>query len=320
MKHLFLQNIRVIEENIEQTPVQEKEETDIFDDSFYDNIPADNIVSNIDDFTKYNISLDQAVTHKEARTDTEERKPFIISKTKSNKNSVDWQDTIYKSTSKMKITDRDVQRIGFIIANKKPKEIKLKERRKHKYRGIANDSFLIYKKKPFNFKKIGYLQLRESTNTKDLYVEVIANKGYKWLVYLLVFMMTIGLYFSLKDWEGWHFDISKLKLYKISEMTEYKENDLSVTFNAAPVCRDGKVNIGISSEYIEDINYTIELYDENESLIYESNRINSGDTINEIELTQIPATGSHSCILKCHSYKNNRYMGSIESNLTLDIQ
>lgn len=327
MKCLFLENVKVMEQSKNVKPASEInistediESDEPFGDSFYDSVPTNNIVTNIDNFTKYNISLDYIVTHKQARTDTEERKPFIVSKIGDNKSNIDSRDTIYKSSSKMKIVDKDTQRIGFVKANKKFKKVKLKERRKHKYRGIANDSFLICKKKPYNCKKIGYLQLRESTRTKDLYVEVVTNKGYTWLVYLLLLFMTIGMLMFAKDWDGWHFDINKLNLYKISEMTEYKENDLSVIFNAAPIYKDGKVNINISSEYIEDINYTIELYDENKKLLYESNRINSGDTIEEIELLEVPEVGEHTCILKCHSYKKDRYMGSIESDLTLSIK
>ncbi|MCM1220902.1 MAG: hypothetical protein NC548_41095 [Lachnospiraceae bacterium] len=293
------------------------ESNDNFDENFYDTNTEK--VSLSGGLEAFNISTDHIVTYKEARTSTEEKRPFIVSKG-DNRNLVNDRDTIYKTLPKMRINSRDNQRLGFVIADKKQKTKKIKEKRTHKYRGIANESFLIYKKKPFNYKKIGYLYINDSPGAVDLYVEVVTNKGYKWLLYMLALIFCLGLFIFLKDWDGWHINLEKFTLYKTEESIKYNENDLSISFNAAPVCTDGKVNINLSSEPLEDMNYTAKIYDENENIIYISNKINAGDKIDEIELSQIPEVGTHTCRILCDSYKGERYMGSVESTLTLNVK
>ena len=68
-------------------------------------------------------------------------------------------DNIYHTSPKMKISDKSVQRLGFVIADKQLKQFKLKDKKKKHYKGVVDGEYLILKKKPFNTRKIGYIKL-----------------------------------------------------------------------------------------------------------------------------------------------------------------
>jgi len=308
-----------------QTDIEENgESNDItgFNFSDYDNSKK-KIFKNTDGFKPYSFDYEYLVTHKQARTMIEEKRPFIVSKLGTKRNVVEDTDNIYHTVPKMKIEDKSIQRLGFVLADEKVTKFRLKDKKKKRYKGVINDEYLILKKKPFNTKKIGYIKLQESTRQKDLYVEVITNRGYKWLAALLLILGLTGLYINTKDWEGWHINLDKLRIYKTEEITEYKESELVISLNGTPVLKNGFININLSSEYTENITYVALLYDENNNLIYESDEINAGEGISKIEETElkgIMTTGEHECILICESYRNNNYIGSVESDLVLNVK
>lgn len=342
MKYLFLRSVKVQEhiEEKEEHSVQERNticeidlEEDIageysgtgFDDDIYEqNTDSNNkgqsvIISNIDDFRKYSISFDNMVTHKEARTSIEEKRPFIVAKRGKKKSFAEDIDTIYKTLPKMKIADKNVQRIGFIVAEEKARSFKLKK--KNKYAGVINEEFLISRRKGFNQKKVGYLQLMESTASKDLYVEVTTNRGYKWLAILIIIISLLGAFIALKDWDGWHLAKKGLTLYKTEEIIEYKESALNISLNATPVLKDGNVNINLSSEQAEGITFIARLYlVDTEELIYESKEMQAGEGVAKIEISTELEVGEHKCNLVCESYKNGNYLGTVESSLLLKVK
>ena len=344
MKYLFLRSVKVQEhiEEKEEHSVQERNniceidlEEDIageysgmgFDDDIYEQDTDSNnkgqsvIIRNIDDFRKYSISFDNMVTHKEARTSIEEKRTFIVAKRGKKKSFAEDIDTIYKTLPKMKIADKNVQRIGFITADKKAQQTKLSDRKKKKYRGIANEEFLISRRKGFNQKKVGYLQLMESTASKDLYVEVTTNRGYKWLAALIIIIGLIGAFIGLKDWDGWHLAKKGLTLYKTEEIIEYKESALNISLNATPVLKDGNVNINLSSEQAEGITFIARLYlVDTEELVYESKEIQAGEGISKIQLLKSMSIGENRCRLECESYRNGNYLGVVESELIIDVK
>lgn len=278
-------------------------------------------IRNIDGFRKYNLSTDCVITHKEARTSIEEKRPFVVAKRGKKSGIAEDIDTIYKTLPKMRIADKNVQRIGFIVAGQKASQLNLKEKKKDKYRGVINDEFLITKKKSFNYKKIGYLPLEESTASKDLYVEVTANRGYKWLAILIIIIGLISVFIGLKDWDGWHFAKKGLTLYKTAEVIEYTESELNITHNATPTLKDGSVNLNLSSEQTEGITFVTRLYLVNtEELIYESEEMQAGEGVAKIELSTELETGEHECRLVCESYKNGNYLGTVESSLLITVK
>lgn len=356
MKHVFLKSVQVKEQikprksKVKPSKSKVKASTDeqkqvdispdeVFEDDYYNNKPEDSfediyyeyvpennekakssIIYNIETFRNYTISGDCIIKYKDAKDDKEHKKPFIVAKVGNTRNVIDGRDIIFKSLKKMTVEDREVQRIGYLLADKKPKNFIIKETNADKYRGTANNNLLINRNRPSGYRKIGYLKLKEYTRTKDLYVEVLARRSNRWLGYLTALIIAIGL-FSQIDLSNLPIDNTYLaKLIELIDEHRYIENDLDVTYNIAPVCKYGSVNIGIYSDYTDDGSFIIELVDKDGTLLYRSEKINTGESLPEIQLTQVPARGQQECILKCHSYKHNRYTGSVEHKITISVE
>lgn len=278
------------------------------------------IISNIDGFRKYNINSDCIVSHKEARTSIEETRPFIVAKRGKKLGIAEEIDTIYRSLPKMKITNKSCQRIGFVQADERAKTFELKNRTKDKFRGILNDEFMIAKKKGFNQKKIGYIPLKESTATKDLYVEVTTDRGYKWLAVILIILCILVGVISFGGLSDWNFDTRGLTLYKTAETVDYKASEIAISLNATPVLRDGMININLTSEKQEGIDFIAYLYDENDTLLYESDRLHAGDSISKIQIYNDISLGRHNCKIICESYRADNYLGTIKSDIVLEVE
>ena len=321
MNKLYLGSVKIEEKtdnSINETEIKESlEETEV---AFINDYDLDNskVITNIDEFNNYSIPCDYMVSYKEARTAIEEKRPFIVAKRGNKRNSVEDIDTIYKSLPKMKIADKSVERIGFVQVYKNPKQVKVKN--KKKYRGIANEEFLITKKKAFNQKKIGYLPLNESTTEKDLYVEITTNRGYRWILTVFIVLGLLGLFVSAKDWDGWKYNKEKFTLYKVQETVQYKESALNIGFNATPLFENNSLDILLTSEYAEGISYKAMLYDENNNLIYESKEIQAGQGLEVIYLDDKYTSLSDICILKCETYRNGKYIGTVESDIMPKIK
>lgn len=314
------------ESNSVQQEIEDIKESTGFDASDYEGYKnehsstVEKIIKNTDGFKPYNFDYKFKVSAKQARTSIEEKRPFIVSKLGTKRGIVEDIDNIYHTSPKMKITDKSVQRIGFVIADKQMKQFTLKDKKKGKYKGVIDDGYLILKKKPFNTRKIGYIKLQESTQQKDLYVEVVQNRGYKWLAALLIILGLAGLFIYTRDYTDWHFNMDGLTVYKTQEVIEYQESELVISLNGTPVLKDGKVNFNLSSEPADGITYIARLYDENNNLIYESEEINAGSGLSRIELQGELAVGEHECTLICESYRNGNYLGTVESDLVLNVK
>lgn len=319
MKYLYLGSAKIIETEVipEEQPVEVVENPVEYESAFFDDYgPAKNpVITNIDDFNNYSLNYKSTVTCKEARTSIEEKRPFIVAKRSDKKELVEGIDNIYKSLPKMKIADKSVERVGFVQVYKNPKQVKVKN--KKKYRGIANEEFLITKKKAFNQKKIGYLPLNESTYNKDLYVEITTSRGYRWLATLLIILGLLGLFVATKDWDGWKFNKERLTLYKTQETVEYKESFLNIGFNATPVLKDNNLDILLTSDFAEGLSYKAMIYDSNNDLIYESDEIQAGDGLESIYIDSEDTDISNICILTCETYRNGKYIGAVESEIQI---
>lgn len=280
-------------------------------------------VKNIDDFNKYTIDTDYVVEHKVARTSVEEKRPFIVYKSGDKASKLEEVDTIYKTDIKMPISDKRVQRIGYVIADEMKKTTRLgknAKKNKGRYAGVINERTLIYRKKKFNHKKIGYMKIMECTDNKDLFVEVITNRGYKWVAALFMIVCLLLLIINNKNFDNWHFNLDNLRLFKSQEATEIEQSKLAISLNVSPVVENGSCNIYLSSIENDDITYIAKLYNEDNVLIWESEEISAGQGVDTIQLQEDMQVGSHKCILKCNTYSNNKYVGTVQSEVTLEVR
>lgn len=279
------------------------------------------VISNIDEFREYTFDYSHRVSLKQARTMTEDKRTFVVSKNGSKK-EVEDIDTIYHTDLKMKIEDKSIQRLGFLIVDKKAKTVKLRSRNKRKFRGVIDGEYPIYKKKPFNSKKVGYIKLAESTAFKDLYVEVVEKRGYKWLLALLIVLGLIGLFLKFGNFEDWQINWEKLTAFKTEEVIEQKESQINISFNPAPSysVADGKINMQLESEAVENVTYRVKLYvTDTKELLFKSEKIKAGDGISEIYVDKDFDSGSCDCYIECDTYKNGIYMGTMTSSLVINI-
>ena len=363
MKALFLRNVKVEQHEEEVDNIQYKEDSEGnqtidpfagwyddyesesvqnevaqieadtgFDISDYDEYKNEHsskiskIIKNTDGFKPYHFDTSYIISHKKARIMIEEKRPFIVSKAGNKKSVVEEIDTMYHTKPKIVKANKLYKRLGYVMTDEKATTIKLGKstRKKNKYKGVINDDYLIYKKKPRNAKKIGYLKLEESTPTKDLYVEVLTKRGYKWLIILMIVIILILLLLSKLDYSNLHLDLDRFRVYKTQEIMQYQDNILQVTLNATPTLNSetGEVNLKLSSQPAEDITYTVKIYVNKNQIIFESNELQAGSGLSTIKLADGVSLGAgeHECIIKCDTYKVGDYMGTVESTFVLKVK
>lgn len=277
--------------------------------------------NSIKDYDRYNFDIENVISQKEARTMIEEKRPFIVSKVGKRK-VLESKDIVYHTTPKMKINtmgNKGIVRLGYIIADQQPKKIKVK-RDLRKYKGIIENEFMILKKRPLNTKKIGYLKLDESTDSEDIYVEVVTSRGVKWVLALcgiIVVLCLVG--FTMKN-NDWHLNMNGLTIYKTEERIDYTESELKISLNATPVLKDGKANLKLTSEKADGISYIPTIYDEKDRILWEGEELQAGDGVDFITPDVELGVGEYDCTLKCESYRNGSFLGVVESGFVLKVR
>ena len=275
--------------------------------------------NSIKDYDRYNFDIENVISQKEARTMIEEKRPFIVSKVGERK-VLESKDIVYHTTPKMKINgNKGIVRLGYIIADQQPKKIKVK-RDLRKYKGIIENEFMILKKRPINTKKIGYLKLDESTDSEDIYVEVVTSRGVKWVLALcgiIVVLCLVG--FTMKN-NDWHLNMNGLTIYKTEERIDYTESELKISLNATPVLKDGKANLKLTSEKADGISYIPTIYDEKDRILWEGEELQAGDGVDFITPDVELGVGEYDCTLKCESYRNGSFLGVVESGFVLKVR
>lgn len=275
--------------------------------------------NSIKDYDRYNFDIENVISQKEARTMIEEKRPFIVSKVGERK-VLESKDIVYHTTPKMKINgNKGIVRLGYIIADQQPKKIKVK-RDLRKYKGIIENEFMILKKRPINTKKIGYLKLDESTDSEDIYVEVVTSRGVKWVLALcgiIVVLCLVG--FTMKN-NDWHLNMNGLTIYKTEERIDYTESELKISLNATPVLKDGKANLKLTSEKADGISYIPTIYDEKDRILWEGEELQAGDGVDFITPDVELGVGEYDCTLKCESYRNGSFLGVVESDFVLKVR
>lgn len=277
--------------------------------------------NSIKDYDRYNFDIENVISQKEARTMIEEKRPFIVSKVGERK-VLEYKDIVYHTTPKMKINtmgNKGIVRLGYILADQQPKKIKVKRDLK-KYKGIVENEFMILKKRPINTKKIGYLKLDESTDSEDIYVEVVTSRGIKWMLALCGILGVLCLVgFTMKN-NDWHMNINGLTIYKTEERIDYTESELKISLNATPVLKDGKVNLKLTSEKVDGISYIPTIYDEKNRILWEGEELQAGDGVDFITPEVELGVGEYDCTLKCESYRNGSFLGIVESDFVLKVR
>ncbi len=277
--------------------------------------------NSIKDYDRYNFDIENVISQKEARTMIEEKRPFIVSKVGERK-VLESKDIVYHTTPKMKINtmgNKGIVRLGYILADQQPKKIKVKRDLK-KYKGIVENEFMILKKRPINTKKIGYLKLDESTDSEDIYVEVVTSRGVKWMLALCGILGVLCLVgFTMKN-NDWHLNLNGLTIYKTEERIDYTESELKISLNATPVLKDGKVNLKLTSEKVDGISYIPTIYDEKDRILWEGEELQAGDGVDFITPEVELGVGEYDCTLKCESYRNGSFLGIVESDFVLKVR
>ena len=275
--------------------------------------------NSIKDYDRYNFDIENVISQKEARTMIEEKRPFIVSKVGERK-VLESKDIVYHTTPKINtMGNRGIVRLGYIIADQQPKKIKVK-RDLRKYKGIIENEFMILKKRPINTKKIGYLKLDESTDSEDIYVEVVTSRGVKWVLALcgiIVVLCLVG--FTMKN-NDWHLNMNGLTIYKTEERIDYTESELKISLNATPVLKDGKANLKLTSEKADGISYVPTIYDEKNRILWEGEELQAGDGVDFITPDVELGVGEYDCTLKCESYRNGSFLGVVESGFVLKVR
>lgn len=322
MKTLFLTSLKYEKKKNEESKPVEIVDFSVedgligYNESFYQK-------ESTDDFNRYNLknySLDvrNMVTLKEARVAIEEKNPFLVLKRGNSKNKAEDIDSIFKPLLKMPINGRNQpKRVGFVYADNNIKKHKLSKIHK-KCCGLINDEIPIYKSKKFNSIKVGYLELESSNDFVKEYVEVVTKRGSLWFWNTLLLILIILFIVFNKDWTGWKFDREKLKLFKTYEVSEVIETGMSIDFNGTANLEDNRVNIGLSSSFTEGITFEIKLFDMNNNIIYESDSLNAGDSLEYIYLDKDIPVGEFHYKLECETFKNGHYLGVIVSDLTIE--
>ena len=343
----------------------------MFDDTLYEKTMQQHMskisveYKNTDQYIQYEIDKEVWVSAKEARTSIEDNIKFIVNKNneKSKKAlSITDADTIYKPMRKMRRSGvsneqyESIERIGFIEVTKKPyKAYRLNEKKQSTIIGILEDNIEIMKYKKLNRRKIGYLPIKLcdmqpfiiiDSETKQLelekqqsrkaeqYVEIVENRGYKWLFILFMLIILTTAFVTTRDVTGWNFNLSNLTIYKTEEQTEYKENNIQFSLNVTPtLTNQGELNIGLHStiptnkEENDSINYsfnyTAKLYEATSNkLLWTQDNIRIGETIEVISIDdfkEFMEKEDVACILKCETYRDGKYLGELESDLTIHI-
>lgn len=241
-----------------------------YDDSLYNDNESSEY-KNTDLYIKYNIESEMLVTAKEARTTTDKKTKFIVSKDeaylednkkhfKKSKSIITEADNIYKLSSKMRKSgfaqqylSKPIERIGFIEVSDNATDIMSskqleKKTKQNKILGMLEDNKPILKTKPFNTRKIGYLPVELSEMQhhmcKDNYlnadiktqqfVEVVEKRDKKWIAAILLIMFIIIAVLKTVDTEGWKFNLSNLTIFKTEEQTNTEEDNLQLSFNVSP--------------------------------------------------------------------------------------
>ena len=309
----------VVAEQPERSEHQ-NDEIDLYSDEAYrneDSVIQTEDIKELDDFGLYDFDIDYLVTIKAARLAKNSQSPFAALYEPKERKTYKESEMVYKTEKRMTYNEyKQNIRFGFIRASDTFKYAKMKPDKVKELLGLAHGEFPIRRKKGFNQKKVGYIKLNIPNETADYYVEVVKSRGIlRWLWWILIILALLLLLRScnMSDW-NWN----ALNPYRTETTDVQDASQLSIQHRAEVNNDGGRLNLGLTSESVDGISFVIKVYAGSESqgdLIYESGRMNAGDTLATIDIQgQIDVA----CTLVCEVYKDSgQYIGSLESCFTI---
>lgn len=276
-------------------------------------------------------------------------------KNKNNQSIITEADSVYKVSHKMRISgiahqssNKPIERIGFIEVTPQHSQFTspaqlTKLTQQNKIIGMLEDNKPILKNKPFNTRKIGYLpvnisdtqhhmcqvQPNSQSNNTQQFVEVVEQRDIKWFVTIILLFILLAALLKTQDPADWKFNLSNLTLFKTAEQTTTAESSLQLSLNVSPTLKEENkeqnqysLNINLSSPATEDkLTYIAVLTDTtSNTTIWTQDNILAGETIEQITISLTEdqtANQTIPCQLKVTIYKDGRYIGEMESSLTI---
>jgi len=263
---------------------------EMFDDEAYVDSSIHNNTSNpkiSDQLEKYEFNSDNLVTYKAARLSGKVKSPYAIVKTIDKRSKIAEIDTIYRTDHKMKYNEyKHNVRIGFIKASEKLKYEKLEPEdiSKGKFVGIVGDRHLIYKKKPFNHKHVGYIKIEENTVAEDYFVEVVKpHNPFAWIPYIMIPLAILIILFTF-NWESLHSVFNTDDLKNIGKnVADTLTVDFTVLHEGTVVADSGIIYPNIVTTEVKGAKYKALIYI-GDTKVYESEPIETGKSIDSIHI------------------------------------
>lgn len=306
-------------EQSEQPEQQNNEEAWFSDEEYRDenSVIQDEDIRELNDFGLYEFDVDYLIPIKAARLAKDSQSPFAALYEPKARKKYKESEMVYKTEKSMPYNEyKQNIRFGFIRTSDTFKYAKMKPEKVKELLGLAHDEFPIRRKKGFNQKKVGYIKLNIPNDMANYYVEVVkSGRILRWLWWILIILALLLLLRScgLSDW-----DWNRLNPYRIETTDVQDVSQLSIQ-HRAEVKNDGdRLNLGLTSESVAGISFVVKVYagsNDQGDLIYESKRMNAGDTLATID---IQGRVVSACTIVCEVYKDSgQYIGSIESYFTI---
>lgn len=297
----------------ETTPSEATPNFDVgmYDEDYRDHSHTNVQVKNTDSLTdRYNFDSNYMVTLKAAKLSGKVKAPYIVMKTMDKSSEVKEIDTIYKTDAKLKYNEYKQNVIlGFILGDDAFRTIQFNPKHMDKYVGTVNEDFPIFKKKPFNSKRVGYIKLSENNPNEDYYLAVVKKrKPFAFVPYIVAALVTL-IILTQTNWgmigEGLKKDIEHLKNIGSTVTEVMTVHDWSVYHESkAVVGSDGTVVLNIKTSEFLNTHYKVFMYID-DAEIYASEELESGASLDSINVPILNnlESGEYTCKLVCKLYE-----------------
>lgn len=303
--------------------LQSQAELEINYDDLYDNTKDESTHEEKDNhIEKYSINTKCLISLKAARVSKEIGTPFAVAKWNRKEKRISELDNIYTLSKKIKYNEyKQGIRIGFLRSSDSFQYDHCNIHDPNQVVGVVNDIFPIRKRKGLTQRKVGYLKLNESTDTKEFYVEVTKTRNMLWLILYALIIAAIVLCLHSFISSGWSLDWDNLSFSKTAISEVDVVNELGIMHQGEVILKDGQAAIGLIGNSASGVSYKVEIYEAatNEAL-YESSIIAANEGLQVIEVTKPLSPGRHPCDLICEAYKDGSYLGQIQSQLVLIVE
>lgn len=289
---------------------------DLYDNTNYESVKDD------DHIEKYNINAGCLISLKAARVSKEIGTPFAVAKWNKKEKRINELDNIYTLSKKIKYNEyKQGIRVGFLRSSDSFQYEHCNIHDPNQVVGMVNDIFPIRKRKGLTQRKVGYLKLNESTDTKEFYVEVTKARNMLWLILYTLIIATIILCLHSFMNSGWNLNWDNFSFSKIAVSEMDVINELGIMHQGEVILKDGQATIGLTSNSASGVSYTVQIHETNTNeTLYESDLLAANEGLQVIEVTKPLSPGRHPCDLICEAYKDGSYLGQLKSQLVLIVE